>query len=184
MGCDDTMKTWPLLMGITVILAIFCSPSLAISKSDLISQYKTGDFLTPVPTQTPRGMVVPVEPSPTPRLPSWYKPIANPDQSPAPSGGSSGTGSISVLSYPSGAKVYLDGTFKGYSPLTLTGVALGGHQITMTYPGLPNFTDSVWVVAGQPPLVVGTFTSAKGGIASAHGSELPPCKLCKPILEG
>jgi len=34
------MKTWPLLIGLIVILAIVCSPVLAISKSDLISYYR------------------------------------------------------------------------------------------------------------------------------------------------
>jgi hypothetical protein len=46
------MKPWPLLIGIVVILGIFCSPGLAvISKSDLISQYQgqsSPTILTPL----------------------------------------------------------------------------------------------------------------------------------------
>ena len=34
------MKTWSLIIGIIVILAMLCSPGLAISKSDLISYYR------------------------------------------------------------------------------------------------------------------------------------------------
>jgi hypothetical protein len=34
------MKTWPLIISIVVILTIVSSPALAISKSDLISQYR------------------------------------------------------------------------------------------------------------------------------------------------
>ena len=35
------MKSWPLLIGFIAILAIVCSPVLAISKGDLISYYRT-----------------------------------------------------------------------------------------------------------------------------------------------
>jgi hypothetical protein len=50
------MKSWHLFIGIVVILAIVCSPALAISKSDLISQYKgtsSPTIITPIPTPTP-----------------------------------------------------------------------------------------------------------------------------------
>jgi hypothetical protein len=49
------MKTWPLIISIVIILAIVCSPALAISKSDLIAQYMGQSppaILTPVPTPT------------------------------------------------------------------------------------------------------------------------------------
>jgi hypothetical protein len=36
------MKTWPVIIGIVVILTFICSPALAISKSELIS-YHQGD---------------------------------------------------------------------------------------------------------------------------------------------
>jgi hypothetical protein len=32
------MKPWPVVISIVVILALVCSPALAISKADLISQ--------------------------------------------------------------------------------------------------------------------------------------------------
>ncbi len=34
------MKTWPLFVGIIVILALVCSPAAAISKADLMARYK------------------------------------------------------------------------------------------------------------------------------------------------
>ena len=40
------MKIMPLIMGV-VLLAIVCSPALAISKSDLISQYQTNPIIHP-----------------------------------------------------------------------------------------------------------------------------------------
>ena len=66
------MKPWPFLFGIIVILAVFCSPVLAISKSDLISQYKTGEYWKP-PNQTGEFRW-PTIPTPTPNIPSWYVP--------------------------------------------------------------------------------------------------------------
>jgi hypothetical protein len=60
MGCDDPMKVWPCIIGILVILTLFCSPVLAISKSDLISYYKTQSTpAMPIPTPT-------VTPTPAP----------------------------------------------------------------------------------------------------------------------
>jgi hypothetical protein len=50
------MKTWHLFVSIVVILALVCSPGLAISKADLISQYKgqsSPTIRTPIPTPTP-----------------------------------------------------------------------------------------------------------------------------------
>jgi hypothetical protein len=87
------MKNLRLVIGIVVILAIVCSPALAISKSDLIASYK--------------GSTVPTILTPTP---------APPDQI-------QGRGSISVISDPAGAKVYLDGSFKGFTPITLIGLS-------------------------------------------------------------
>jgi hypothetical protein len=46
------MKAWLLIIGILVIFAMLCSPVLAISKSDLISQSK-GQSIPAKPTPTP-----------------------------------------------------------------------------------------------------------------------------------
>jgi hypothetical protein len=71
------MKAWALLIGIIFIYALVCSPVLAISKSDLISQYKTGECWKPPPLQ-PAEFRMP-SPTPTPRvqspeIPSWFAP--------------------------------------------------------------------------------------------------------------
>jgi hypothetical protein len=45
------MKPWPVVISIVVILAIVCSPALAISKADLIASYKgqsSPTILTPL----------------------------------------------------------------------------------------------------------------------------------------
>jgi hypothetical protein len=43
------MKTLGIVIGIILILALVCSPVLAISKSDLISQYRTDLVVAPPP---------------------------------------------------------------------------------------------------------------------------------------
>ena len=128
------MKPWPLLIGIIVILALICSPVLAISKSDLISSYK-GQFIpTPMPT-----------PTPTPQIPSdVIEPVH-------------GVGSISVISEPSGANVYLDGTFKGTTPLTINGLPIVSYRppggtlftITVTKKGYKENCTYVYLLMGE-----------------------------------
>lgn len=58
------------------------------------------------------------------------------------------TGSIIVSSDPSGANVYLDGIYKGTSPLTIDGVALGDHKIKLTRNGYTDETISIIVKTG------------------------------------
>jgi len=108
------MKTWALIISIIVILALVCSPALATSKSDLMSFYK-GQSAPNIPT-----------PSVTPSIPSW---VVTPSPTPyftnvirVPP---DWVGSISVVSAPPGANVYLDGQFRGTTPITITGVKAG-----------------------------------------------------------
>jgi hypothetical protein len=52
------MKNIRLVIGIVIILALVCSPALAISKADLISQYmgqSSPTILTPNKESTPAG---------------------------------------------------------------------------------------------------------------------------------
>jgi hypothetical protein len=46
------MKSWAIALGILVILTAFYSPVLAMSKSDLISQYRTESLSDPSSTVT------------------------------------------------------------------------------------------------------------------------------------
>ena len=142
-----SMKIWGIVLISIVILGIFCSPGLAvISKSDLISQYKAGQFWEPV-TPTPTPTVIPTTvPTTTPT--------------------GTGTGTIRVSSLPSGANVYLDGEYKGVTPepipstgsgryikgaikegmLTLNGIPAGYHQIKLTKEGYGDWSIRLVVV--------------------------------------
>nr|QNO52399.1 hypothetical protein IAKEDICC_00020 [Methanosarcinales archaeon ANME-1 ERB6] len=59
------------------------------------------------------------------------------------------TGSISVTSSPSSANVYLDNTYKGITPLTITDVSQGHHSIEYRLNGYKNCFKSVQVTAGK-----------------------------------
>jgi hypothetical protein len=65
------MKNLSLIIGIVLILALVCSPAIAISKSDLISYYK-GQSSPVMPIPTPTGMPIP---TPTSTIPSWLPSI-------------------------------------------------------------------------------------------------------------
>jgi formylglycine-generating enzyme required for sulfatase activity len=60
-----------------------------------------------------------------------------------------GDGSITVATTPTGAKVYLDGTYKGTSPLTLAGVAKGSHIIKVEADGYSPEEKSVDIPGGR-----------------------------------
>jgi len=148
-----SMKIWGIVLSIIIILTIFCSPGLAvISKSDLISQYKAGQFWEPA-TPTPTPTVIPT---------------TVPTQ--APTG--TGTGTIRVSSRPDGASVYIDGEYKGVAPdpdpsnggmiyisqfqdgnaynaLSLTGIPAGPHQLKFTKEGYKDYSRSVTVTGGE-----------------------------------
>ncbi|MCK4731421.1 MAG: PEGA domain-containing protein, partial [Methanophagales archaeon] len=59
------------------------------------------------------------------------------------------TGSISVTSSPSGASVYLDGSLKGKTPKTITGVSAGSHTIKLSESGYIDYTRTTSVKAGE-----------------------------------
>lgn len=66
------------------------------------------------------------------------------------SGQSGGTtGQISVSSQPAGAEMFLDNTFRGITPLTLTGVTAGSHTVLLTMTGYTDSSMTVNVAAGQ-----------------------------------
>jgi hypothetical protein len=143
------MKTRGVVIGIILILAILYSPALAVSKSDLISQYKTGQFPGPA-TQIPT-------PIPTPQIPSW---IVTPPPTPAFDRFNQGSASISVLSDPAGAVVYLDGKLIGNSPVTISGLAAKStsrsgseqprpYQIKLTKIGYQDYVTTLMVTEGQ-----------------------------------
>ncbi len=69
------------------------------------------------------------------------------------------TGSISFVSSPSGADIYLDGTLQtAKTPATITNVTAGSHTYKLSLTGYTDATGTVTVVAGQTATVSVTLT--------------------------
>ena len=59
------------------------------------------------------------------------------------------TGNLSIVSNPSGAKIYIDGDYKGITPQTISEIPSGDHTILLEKSGFKNLTDTVNIVAGK-----------------------------------
>jgi hypothetical protein len=82
------------------------------------------------------------------------------------------TGSISVSSDPTGAKVTLDGEFKGTTPVTLSGVKAGDHTVKLTLSGYSDYSAALSVVGGEVTPLKATLiqslpNSTKGSVSIA-----------------
>jgi len=67
------------------------------------------------------------------------------------------TGSINVMSTPTGATIVLDGISKGTTPATLSGISAGSHSLVLKKNGYADYTTSVSVTAGQTASVSATL---------------------------
>jgi hypothetical protein len=65
------------------------------------------------------------------------------------------TGGFNIVSTPTGAEVYIDNLFKGYTPATLDGISPGSHQILLKYTDYVDYSTISSVTAGQTtPLAI------------------------------
>jgi hypothetical protein len=75
---------------------------------------------------------------------------AGPKPAPAPA-----TGGFTIVSTPSGADIYVDNLFLGYTPATPQGIVAGQHQVTLKYAGYVDYSSFATVNAGQTtPLAI------------------------------
>ena len=81
-------------------------------------------------------------------------------------------GSLSVRSQPTGARVYLDGDPIGETPLELSDVSVGSHEVRMEKDLYRDWTGSVVVEVGATATVVATLTESPSSIVvSSQPSE-------------
>jgi len=59
------------------------------------------------------------------------------------------TGSLAVITDPPGAEIYLDGNFKGVSPVTIQGLSAGMHTILLTMQEYTDNSTTITITAGQ-----------------------------------
>ncbi len=74
------------------------------------------------------------------------------------------TGSISVSSYPSGANVYLDGTYKGTTPLTIPDLSIGSYVIKITKSGYNDIFKKATVSSGETATISASLNTLTGSI--------------------
>ena len=82
------------------------------------------------------------------------------------------TGSVGVTSTPNHAAVYIDGSYYGVTPLTVT-LYPGTHQFVLKYSGYNDYTTNVVVYAGQTqalPVSMSTATQGTVVITSIPGA--------------
>ncbi len=70
------------------------------------------------------------------------------------------TGALYVKSTPSGASVYIDGTYKGVTPLVVSELSGGSHQVRLTKGGYYDHTRTVSITAGYAATVSANLSSS------------------------
>jgi serine/threonine protein kinase len=70
------------------------------------------------------------------------------------------TGTLTIISSPSGAQVFLNGTSIGTTPITNRTVTPGTHTVRITFAGYDDYTTSVQVQAGETKSATATLTKA------------------------
>jgi hypothetical protein len=105
--------------------------SVIIAVVSLIAFIVHSIYLPPEPTSTP---------TPTPLIPTPT------------------IGSISVSSSPSGASIYLDGSYKGTTPMAIKNVEKGSYTIALKYTGYQDWSQTISVRAGDITYVSPSLT--------------------------
>ena len=76
-------------------------------------------------------------------------------------------GTLSVTTSPSGAYVYVDGTYKGVTPATVGGLTEGSHFVELTKSGYQDWTGSIRIYAKQTSYLSRTLTPVSGPTTGA-----------------
>ena len=77
-------------------------------------------------------------------------------------------GTLKVNSNPQGAKVYIDGTYKGTTPLTISRVRAGTHQIKVKMAGYETWMENVYVSPNGISQVYATLTPVPVGTVTVN----------------
>lgn len=90
------------------------------------------------------------------------------------------TSSISFTSSPAGASIYFDGSHKGTTPMTITGIAEGSHTITIEHTDYQDWSKTIQVDAGKTKYVSAVLMSINGGGNGGGGEPKPTVKINEP----
>lgn len=77
-------------------------------------------------------------------------------------------GSVHFTSTPSGADIYLDGVYRGFTPATIGNLAAGNHNVLLRLAGYQEYMGTVTVYAGQTselPVTLSALPSSVGSVS-------------------
>ncbi|GAC1571989.1 MAG: hypothetical protein NVS3B7_02450 [Candidatus Elarobacter sp.] len=94
------------------------------------------------------------------------------------------TGSLYVTSLPSGADVWIDGTYAGRTPLVLDALAIGRHTLGMTKAGWTSRQLDAAVEQGQTSFLSTRLTPAAGSARPLPGSILVHGSVLATSVDG
>jgi hypothetical protein len=92
------------------------------------------------------------------------------------------TGGFNIVSTPSGAEVYIDNLFKGYTPATLDGIPSGSHQVLLKYTNYVDYSTTASVTAGQTTPLAISMQPAPAPTPASAPSPLTLIGGCVAIL--
>ncbi len=92
------------------------------------------------------------------------------------------TGGFNIVSTPTGAEVYIDNLFKGYTPATLDGISPGSHQVLLKYTDYVDYSTIASVTAGQVTPLAISMQPAPSPTPKSAPSFLIPIGACVAIL--
>ncbi len=132
-----------LLIGTLVVILLLPVPVFAVDISGPMGSIQdplvSAISINPVITTAPSSVII------NPRV---VRTIITPQA----------TGVLIFESVPTNASVYVDGTLKGTTPLTLRTITTGSHEVSFRLAGYQNYTTKVTVTAGTVATVSGTLS--------------------------
>lgn len=82
-------------------------------------------------------------------------------------------GSLHVTSSPAGADIYIDGSYRGYTPLLIGNLAAGNHNVLLRLAGYQEYTTATSVVAGSTTELPVTLTALPSSVGSVNVVSYP-----------
>src|SRR5262245_26910078 len=148
---------WRMAVALIVTAAVTCAGVWLYLSGDLRA---LNGPVSPAPTAH-----APATPAPAPRsVPAHAAPHQGLDAAPSPAPESAAaTGSVRVDSQPLGSRVFLDGALVGETPLVITDVMPGEHQIRIesSARGYEPWTSPVVIVAGHQEKLLAVMTRGR-----------------------
>lgn len=92
------------------------------------------------------------------------------------------TGTITAQSSPSGAEIYLDNVYKGFSPVSLSDISAGSHVVIFKMAGYSDAQYTVDITAGQSTQVIGVLAPVPTTVPTRSPVSLLPVAGALAVL--